>query len=527
MGEIMKHSLKRNNRFLEAEVEPIFKPRTLSPQNLPILKTLGKVEGGIFTLGRSWKGHTLKKPVPIPLKRILAVGQRGLVEYIIASLASERPKLIPFVLENTSLIELARYFLRYMSASPKSLYVYVDCIWRYAIRNEKSPDELISDIKKSDAALKANRVQVHVKALEDYVAELQDSGLAPCRVSNYVKSIKTLYRVNGVSINLPFPLSRRSVGGDRAPKPEELARLLEVGDLREKVIISMLALGGFREGTLVRLKYRHVRHDLENGTIPVHIHIESEITKGKYHNYDTFLGADAAEYLKLYLHSRQRGSPDGKMPPEEFNDVSPLIRDSQSKVPRPIGEKQVYKIAHNLYFKAGLLRPDDVRGYDLKVHSLRKFFKTQLTALGVQREYIDYMMGHTIDTYQDVQMKGIEFLRQIYAASNLAIRPKVQLSALEQLKVLARGLGLDPERCIVKGALSEPHRAYVTGEELESTQVRTLSMAIKELIKEEILADHQLPSLLCQRQGGAAGGIRTRAAGFSRPFMGSLSPLAA
>lgn len=55
--------------------------------------------------------------------------------------------------------------------------------------------------------------------------------------------------------------------------------------------------------------------------------------------------------------------------------------------------------------------------YSLKVHSIRKYFKTQLLALGVQSDYVDYMMSHTIDTYHDIQMKSIEFPRNIYAAS--------------------------------------------------------------------------------------------------------------
>lgn len=71
-----------------------------------------------------------------------------------------------------------------------------------------------------------------------------------------------------------------------------------MGDLRQKAVISLLALGGFREGTLVRLRYRHVREDLEKGIIPAHIHVEAEITKGKYHDYDTFLGSEAVDSLK-------------------------------------------------------------------------------------------------------------------------------------------------------------------------------------------------------------------------------------
>lgn len=159
------------------------------------------------------------------------------------------------------------------------------------------------------------RVQNHVGFLEDYIAELQDEGLSPGRVHCYAKHIRTFYRVNGVKIELTEPLSRRVTYKDRSPTPEELTRVLEIADLREKVIVSMLALGAFREETLARLQYRHVRGDVESNQVPIHVHVEAEITKGKYGDYDTFLGTEVAEYLKLYLEQRRRGSPDGRNPP--------------------------------------------------------------------------------------------------------------------------------------------------------------------------------------------------------------------
>ncbi len=88
----------------------------------------------------------------------------------------------------------------------------------------------------------------------------------------------------------------------------------------------MLALGGFRQGTLVKLKYRHVEEDLEKGITPLHIHVEAAITKGKYHDYDTFIGKEAVTYLREYLETRRLGSPDGKIPPETITSDSPLIR---------------------------------------------------------------------------------------------------------------------------------------------------------------------------------------------------------
>ncbi len=484
----------------------LFKSQKLVLADLPFLRAMGEVEDGHLHLTKSPKGYTLKTPVFIQVDEILALGQKGLAEYIIQSLSSQRPVLIPFVLKNRSLVELARYFLRYRSASPSSLYGYVDRIWRYCERAGVTPDGLITDAKNGSELQDPIKVNIHTKALEDYIAELQDNGLSPGRVSNYAKAIKTLYRVNGVSIVLPYPLSRKTVMKDRAPAPDELVKLLEFADLREKVIISMLALGGFREGTLARLRYHHVKRDLEAGIIPLHVHIEADITKGKYHDYDTFLGAEAVEFIKFYLEERRKGSPDGKIPPEKIYDDSPLIRNTRFIIHRPIGEKQIYKLVHNLYFRASLLTPG-ARGYELKVHSLRKFFKTQLMSLGMQPDYIDYMMGHTIDTYHDIQMKGIEFLRSIYTAKDFSIRPKPKLSPLEQMKVFCRGIGIDPEKALVREAFAEPHRVCTSPQELEAHQTQVLSMAIKEGIKQEVMGELR-SSLgspkIHRRQGGPA-----------------------
>lgn len=107
-------------------------------------------------------------------------------------------------------------------------------------------------------------------------------------------------------------------------------------------------------------------------------------------------------------------------------------------------------------------------------------------ALGVQPDYIDYMMSHTVDTYHDIQSKGIEFLRNIYATAGLSIAPKQKGWELEALKAFARGLGLEPERVLVQSEFAEPHRAYATPDDREQAQTRMLSLAIKELIKKEI-----------------------------------------
>ena len=237
---------------------------------------------------------------------------------------------------------------------------------------------------------------------------------------------------------------------------EELQRLLDIGNPRDRAILSMLSLGGFREGTLARLQYRHVKEDLEANILPLHIHVEAGIAKGKYGDFDAFLNSEAVRYLQVYLDIRKQGSRE--LPTENAVETSPLIRDSKSAIPKAIGEKQIYQLVHELYAKAGLLKKNENGRYDLRAHSLRKFYKTEMKNLRVDSDYIDYFMGHTIDTYHDIQSKGIEHLRGIYAQANLAMTPQPKLTPREMLEKMVRSIGLDPGRVLSKETFAEPHR---------------------------------------------------------------------
>jgi hypothetical protein len=120
--------------------------------------------------------------------------------------------------------------------------------------------------------------------------------------------------------------------------------------------------------------------------------------------------------------------------------------------------------------------------YDLRVHSLRKYFKTQMLALGLQPDYVDYMMGHTIDTYHDIQSIGIDKLRNVYAAAGLSIRPKTQVSKVEALKEIIRAWGMNPEQVLARDALAEG--ATTHKEDLETHQLTVLANQIKQLVQQ-------------------------------------------
>lgn len=469
----------------EAIPQPILRTRQLTVEELESLQFPLKIQDDIVIIEQSLKGWTLKKPVTLRLSKVLAAKEKGLIAYILSAFLSERPALIPFVFDNQSLLKMARHFLRHCSGSFQSCCCYTANVQKYATWLGYSPDLIIQDVKPVGNIPDSARVQNHAGYLNDYLATLQDEGLKPGSVNNCIKSVKTFYRVNGVKIELSEPLSKRVIYKDRAPKPEELSKLLDIANLREKVMITMLALSAFREETLSKLKYRHVREDIENNKMPIHIHVEADITKGKYHDYDTFLGAEGVTYLKLYIEQRRAGSPDGRNPPENLTDESPLIRDETSHNPRAIGPKQIRKMIHQLYIQADLIKQQNGRMYDLRVHSLRKYFKTQQLALGMQPDYVDYMMGHTVDTYHDIQSIGIDRLRNAYAASGLAIRRKTQVSKVEALKEIIRAWGMNPEQLLTRDALNDGAITYKNAEDFENRQLEILSSQLKQLIRQE------------------------------------------
>jgi hypothetical protein len=163
--------------------------------------------------------------------------------------------------------------------------------------------------------------------------------------------------------------------------------------------------------------------------------------------------------------------------PEQLNDESPLIRDGQTKTVKPVTTGSIYLAIHKLFVKANLIQRGTKKCFDLRPHSIRNYFRTQLGSIStIPTDYIEYMMGHTISTYNDVRMKGIDFLRNLHASSGLSIRPKAKISKIEQLKTIIEARGMNPNEILNREALTMPHTTLVDPEQEE---IKVLNQALK------------------------------------------------
>ena len=398
-----------------------------------------------------------------------------LIEYVIRAF-TRQTRLIHFILNNSSMMRLAEYLYRDGSRSLSSMYTYTLTVKQYSDYAKTSPDELIEACLDSEGVADQKKVHEASLLVEEFLGELEADGRATYSLLVKSACIKTFYKVNRIQIAPPIKYKARTTHRDRAPTPEEIQKMIEVADLREKAIIAMLATGGFRIGTLCKLKYKHVKEDLEVGRVPLHIHVEAELNKGKVCDYDTFINDEAIHYLKLYLEQRRKGMD--KIDPEIITNESPLFRTKENEV-KPLSPR-VAKIAlRNVIKKAGLFKKNGKRS-EIRVHSLRKFFRTQMTALGVPTEYVEYMMGHKLSTYHDIGMKGVEFLRGKYAEANIRIFPKPGIDekkvVLKTIKTMAETIGLD-----LKKPLEEqmPARTVISEDQEIEMYVRAIWEAFR------------------------------------------------
>jgi integrase len=398
-----------------------------------------------FTALNGFRGKE-QYTVNIDLPEPASIVEKRLQDYIIKSILLYRSiRFLPFVFDNKSMIEMAKHFLFHRIGSLHTFYSYTRAMHKFCKWIGKQPDSIIFYCQNNADQIGLAFIR---SKIDEYIFWDRQNGYADRTIQKEIQCILSFFRINRINLDLNLKLPGRQIEVTRSITLDELHRLLEVANLREKVIIGMLAVSGLRTSSLVKLQYRHVKEDLEKGINPIHILVEPQITKGKYHGYSTFLNQEIEEWLKEYLYARRKGSR--RLPPENITDESPLIR-CRSRDKAKINSIQMNQLAimfSRLCYRAGIDRTKNGTGYELTNRSFRKFFRTQMSVLGVQKDLVEYMMGHTTGTYMDIKMVGVEYLRRVYKISGISLKQKPEYDRFLLLKQTIERLEFNPEEIL-------------------------------------------------------------------------------
>ena len=249
-----------------------------------------------------------------------------------------------------------------------------------------NPDETVTKWRKeakADLETALNDWDVKMDLFVNWLCKKK--GFKKGVASSIHAAVKSLIKYN---CRIRLSIGTPNVGIVESLKPitiEEFKKLDTIATIQQKWIIRGLKDSGMSREDFIELTYGDVKRDLERGDQYIHLNV---IRRKEQIKYETFLGPNAVEALRLYLQIRRNRG-------ETITDATPLTA----------GELKPYeKLAVNSVTKM-VLRLGDRIGIKASPHRLRKMFETYL-ALEVRHPIIlKYWMGHKLGS--DIEAKYI------------------------------------------------------------------------------------------------------------------------
>jgi hypothetical protein len=130
------------------------------------------------------QAKNLKTPIKVNIPDAQRETERRLQEYIIQACMYKMPRLLPFIIENNSMIQLAKHLFLHNSGSAKSLENYTRGILSFCGWLSITPDGIINQCVEKNQAPKLIGIAKIERQLDDYGIFLQDRNLSSNSIIN-------------------------------------------------------------------------------------------------------------------------------------------------------------------------------------------------------------------------------------------------------------------------------------------------------------------------------------------------------
>jgi len=247
--------------------------------------------------------------------------------------------------------------------------------------------------QKAIEKLKALSVDERTEVIDTFVARLLDDGMNTSTIVQLIRGgFKKWLTLNSVEIDWAKVQSEILPGdeiivSDRMPTREELKQLLNVGSLRDRVIILVLTSSGLRVGALATLTLGDVQLEEEIPRIVVKRLPGRKISR-KMKGFATFITPEAKKMLLQYVKHRQSLG-------EKITELSPLITsEREEELGNFLNSHYLSNHWRRLLKRAHLATKNGGPWNDIHLHTLRKYFDTQCINAGVKGPYKEFWMGH-------------------------------------------------------------------------------------------------------------------------------------
>ena len=374
-----------------------------------------------------------------------------------------RPKhaYIQGINENT---ESFKNYLRKFRNSPNTKINYTNWLKRFIeyvnlpdVRVKAGIQSVVGD--NTDLLLFDNdkrKIQNIIKYFIDYQYEVK--GLSPATVHSHYMAVKHFYESNEITLN--WPIVKEYVGVvsnmkrdyDMPYTYEEIHKMLDMADERERCVVLLLASSGMRRGALPELKYGDLKW-IEKYQI-----YEIRVYAGFPEEYTSYCSIECAAALNSYLDFRRNYgeviTDDSYLIRKQFNTRNHKGKIKVSYATDPpqkhkISNKNIEKMLYHLLYDSGIRKHGDKvkrlgdRHRNYMSHAYRKFFENKCLESGVDPFYVSVLMGHKAGIgversyYRPDSIQGEYSLLELYVKKAM---PYLTISDESRLKLKNREL---------------------------------------------------------------------------------------
>ncbi len=242
--------------------------------------------------------------------------------------------------------------------------------------------------------------------LVDFAVYLSKNNVPPKSAGVYLAAVKEWFIFNGIELSqrvLKEIKHKKPKGGVKTVQ-EELSKemlktILNHCDIRRKCLFMFLATTGCRISEALSIELDDLRLDLDPAEV-----IIRETKTGEVRI--VFLTEEMKEVLQQWLKVREKFLYESYKRTENFRKVGKTQINLNDKRVFPFHKVTVEEWWIEVLEKTGYLRRDKVTGRaTITLHSLRKYFRTQLVKAEIPYELIDAFMGHNRQSLQQIYTK--------------------------------------------------------------------------------------------------------------------------
>ena len=230
----------------------------------------------------------------------------------------------------------------------------------------------------------------------DYIIYLKNAGLSGNSINTRIDSIKKFYESNDIDLRWKkikgyIGSRKKRVKKDRPYTHEEIKKILDKANERERVVILLMASSGMRIGALNTLKVKHLQSIDKYSIYKIMVYENEE------DEYITFCTPECRIVIDSYLGYR-------RLHGERIQEDAPLIREQfdihdeiQVAHPKHLTSHTLKKMVQQIRLRTGIVEKSASRTkkHDvMESHGFRKFFQTVSVNNGMSMLYSEMLMGH-------------------------------------------------------------------------------------------------------------------------------------